>query len=60
MIYWDQIEKIVDTIKTRAPLIVPWIDEEEDEGYRWEDFCENIMWMWNEYEEVHESFGSDL
>ena len=49
MIYKKEIDTIVDTIKSRAPAIIPWIDEERDEGYQWEDFCENIMWIWNEH-----------
>ena len=60
MMYKKEIDTIVDTIKSRAPLIVGWIDEEADEGYQWEDFCENIMWIWNEYQEVAEELGSNL
>ena len=60
MAYKKQIDTIVDTIKSRAPLIVPWIDEERDEGYMWEDFCENIMWIYNEYEAVADDFGGNL
>ena len=60
MAYKKEIDTIVDTIKSRAPLIVPWIEEEAEEGYQWEDFCENIMWMWNEYLPVAEELGSDL
>jgi len=33
MLYKERIDKIVDTIASRVPDIVPWINEEEEDGY---------------------------